>query len=222
FTVTSCPCKLYTIHRPVDRLDFNYPIQRAKVQSSFSRSVRRVIINALRSWPPLRYILAVEQESTAQSTIVKRISRALGTGKVKKIPQEEAFLLPDVTQQIYDQMTLNLNAEPEYIADQITWHQDSPFRDNIDAVVKEFRTARGLHPLKIIVLGPPASGKSIVARYLADYYGVHYVHAKSLIEETVQTLVRRKYFAVPLFSERFPICSRSAQHCLRKHSASPA
>ncbi|XP_078052090.1 adenylate kinase 7-like [Augochlora pura] len=130
--------------------------------------------------------------SCSAGNVFMRISRALGTGKTKRIPQEEALLLPDVTQPIYDQMTVNLNAEPEYIVDQISWHHDSPFHENIDAIVKEFRTARGLHPLKIIVVGPPASGKSIVARYLADYYGVHYVHAKPLIEETVQTLTRYK------------------------------
>ncbi|XP_076646550.1 adenylate kinase 7-like [Halictus rubicundus] len=137
----------------------------------------------------MRYILAAEQGIASQSTIVKRISRALSAGKVKKIPQEEAFLLPEVTQQTYDQMTVNLNVEAEYIADKITWHHDAPFHENVDAIVMEYRTARKLHPLKMIVLGPPASGKSIVARYLADYYGVHYIHAKSLIEETVQKLI---------------------------------
>ncbi|XP_076302141.1 adenylate kinase 7 isoform X2 [Lasioglossum baleicum] len=85
-------------------------------------------------------------------------------------------------------MTVNLNVESDYIADKITWHHDAPFHQNIDVITNEYRTARKLYPLKIIVLGPPASGKSIVARYLADYYGVHYIHAKSLIEETVRKL----------------------------------
>lgn len=124
---------------------------------------------------------------------------------MKKIAQEEAFLLPEVTQQIYDLMTVNLNVEPEYIVDKIAWHRDTPFRDIIDAIVREYRTARNLHPLRIIVLGPPASGKSVVARYLADYYGVHYIHAQSLIEETVRKLVGsayRVYSVIPRFRIR--------------------
>ncbi|KZC14378.1 Adenylate kinase 7, partial [Dufourea novaeangliae] len=152
------------------------------------RDLVTVVIDVLQNWPSLRYIVATEEGLSSQTTIVKRISRALGTGKVKKIVKEEAFLLSEVTQQAYDLMTVNLNVQPEYITDRIAWRHDTPFRDNINAIAKEYRIARSLHPLKIIVLGPPVSGKTRVARYLADYYGIHYVHVKSLIEETVQKL----------------------------------
>ncbi|XP_076227677.1 adenylate kinase 7 [Nomia melanderi] len=159
-----------------------------KIPLLHARDLITVVSSVLRKWPALRYIVAVEQELATQSSIVKRISKALGTGKVRRIAQEEAFLLPEVTQQIYDLMTVNLNLEPEYIVDKIAWHHDTPFRDNIDAIVREYRTARNLHPPRIIVLGPPASGKTVVARYLADYYGVHYIQAKPLIEETIKNL----------------------------------
>ncbi|KAK1121778.1 hypothetical protein K0M31_010089 [Melipona bicolor] len=152
------------------------------------RDLSNVVLDVLQNWPPLRYIVAVEQEPTSQSTIVKGISRALTTGKVKKIEQEEAFLLPDVTQRTYDLTTMNLIIDPVYIADRISWHFDSPFPDNIDAIVKEYKTARNLNPVKITVLGPPASGKTRVARYLADHYDIHYVHVKSLIADTIDSL----------------------------------
>ena len=110
---------------------------------------------------------------------------------MKKIEQEEAFLLPDVTQRMYDLTTMNLIIDPVYIVDRISWHFDSPFPDNIDAIVKEYKTARNLNPIRIIVLGPPASGKTKVARYLADHYDVHYIHVKSLIANTIDSLVSR-------------------------------
>lgn len=127
--------------------------------------------------------------------VSQRISRALTTGKVKKIEQEEAFLLPDVTQRIYDLTTMNLIIDPVYIADRISWHFDSPFPDNIDAIVKEYKTARNLNPVKIIVLGPPASGKTRVARYLTDHYDIHYIHVKPLIANTIDNLVSTDYLS---------------------------
>lgn len=102
---------------------------------------------------------------------------------------EEALLLPEVSQQIYDRMTVDLNINPIYIVDQIRWHLVMPFLDVTEKIVEEYKATRNLRPVKIIVLGPPASGKTRVARYLADYYGIHYVYVKTLISNTIQKLV---------------------------------
>lgn len=86
-------------------------------------------------------------------------------------------------------MTVNLNIDPVYIIDRIHWCYNMPFQDIIDVVIKEYKAARNLCPVKIIILGPPASGKTRVARYLADHYGIHYVHVKNLISDILQKLV---------------------------------
>lgn len=86
-------------------------------------------------------------------------------------------------------MTVNLNIDPVYIIDRIRWCFNLPFRDVINVVIKEYKAARNLCPVKIIILGPPASGKTRVARYLADHYGIHYIHVKALISDTIQKLV---------------------------------
>ena len=121
--------------------------------------------------------------------VSQAISKVLTTGKVKRIEMEEAFLLPEVTQQIYDVMTINLNIDPVYITDRISWHLGAPFPDSINLIVKEYKMARNLNPIRIIVLGPPASGKTRVARYLVDHYDIHYIHVSSLIENTIAELV---------------------------------
>lgn len=121
--------------------------------------------------------------------VSQAISKVLTTGKVKRIEMEEAFLLPEITQQIYDVMTINLNIDPVYITDRISWHVGASFPDSINLIVKEYKTARNLNPIRIIVLGPPASGKTRVARYLVDHYEIHYIHVKSLIEDTIAELV---------------------------------
>jgi len=126
----------------------------------------------------------------------------LTTGKVRSVSKEEALSLPEVSQQIYDQMTVDLNIDPVYIIDRIRWYFDMPFRDVVEVVIKEYKAARNLRPVKIIVLGPPASGKTRVARYLADHYGIHYVHVKTLISDTIQKLVSVYLFTEKLLSIR--------------------
>ncbi|EFN64839.1 Putative adenylate kinase 7 [Camponotus floridanus] len=154
-----------------------------------SNLIFRIVVSVLQNWPPMRYIVAVEQEIISQNKIVKKISQGLTTGKIKNISKEEALLLPEVSHQVYDQMTVDLNIDPVYIIDRIHWHLDMPFQNVVDIIIKEYKAARNLRPVKIIVLGPPASGKTRVARYLANHYEIHYIHVKTLISDTIQKLI---------------------------------
>lgn len=118
------------------------------------------------------------------------ISRTLTTGRVKTLATEEAFLMNGITQQCYDMITLNLNIEPGYLADEnMDWHTLLPFDENVIDIVDEYKVARNLQPVKIVVLGPPASGKTRLAKILGEHYRINYVHVKSLIAETISKLV---------------------------------
>lgn len=96
-------------------------------------------------------------------------------------------------------MTVDLNIDPVYIIDRIRWKL--PFRDIINEIIKEYKSARNLRPVKIVVLGPPASGKTRVARYLADHYGIQYIHVKTLISITMDKTVVSMYFAVNVYEQ---------------------
>jgi len=99
------------------------------------------------------------------------------------------ILPPILSRQVCEQMTIDLNIEPVYIVDRIRWHYDLPFRHVTESIIKEYKIARNLLPVKIIVLGPPASGKTRVARYLEKHYEIHYIHVDKLIRDTIQRLV---------------------------------
>jgi len=45
-----------------------------------------------------------------------------------------------------------------------------------------------------LILGPPASGKTTIAKQLAQEYKIHHLQIKDVIEETKNELVRKKRF----------------------------
>ncbi|KAF7413721.1 hypothetical protein HZH68_002210 [Vespula germanica] len=152
------------------------------------RDLVSIVSNVIRNWPTVRYIVAVEQGVASQSAIVKEISKELTTGKVKRVGLEESFLYPGINQRIYDLMTVNLNIDPVFVLERIRWHFDTPFTDNIRAIIKEYKAWRELRPIRIIVLGPPASGKTRVARFLVEHYHLHYINVENLINDTIKNL----------------------------------
>lgn len=81
--------------------------------------------------------------------------------------------------------------EPGYIVEQLAlqFESDLNFRDNMSNIVEQFKNERNLLPIHIIIHGPPAVGKTRLAKQLCDYYGGHYVSIKTMIEETIADLV---------------------------------
>jgi adenylate kinase family enzyme len=45
-----------------------------------------------------------------------------------------------------------------------------------------------------MILGPPAAGKSTVAKQLAAHYKVHHIKIKDVIDDEIQRLVRKRLF----------------------------
>lgn len=76
-----------------------------------------------------------------------------------------------------------------------TYFQDFPFTflDDLEEMgnrlADEFRRERNLLPIKIIVDGPPCSGKTTLCRALAEQYEVHYIDPKSVVYNVIKSLV---------------------------------
>jgi hypothetical protein len=66
------------------------------------------------------------------------------------------------------------------------WHCEKGIVSNIRLLNEEFNTYRGLHPVKIFITGPPASGKTYYSERLAVYYNIPRVHAKELSDRAFQ------------------------------------
>ena len=152
-----------------------------------------MVHNVIEVQPPsVRYILAVDGTLHAQEEIVKAISTTLTTGKIKRIPKEEATLDKNLCQQDYDLLTVNLRMTPGHIKDMfnVKWKCENGIVENIGLIVQEYKNTRNLTPIKIAIHGPPAVGKSTIAKKLAEHFKIHHVHAKSVIDEAMQRMER--------------------------------
>lgn len=113
-----------------------------------------------------RYIIAVDPVVPQQNQVVKAISDALGTGRVKYVPQEDIYLNRELTvknlkrflqvgykhskfsSQTFqaDQILLDLNIESKFCKENfdIEWMAEEGFPSIIQELVQEYREDRNL------------------------------------------------------------------------------
>ncbi|XP_049625765.1 adenylate kinase 7 isoform X4 [Suncus etruscus] len=149
-----------------------------------------VIQNVIDHMPKAHYLLAVDESVLTLEDIIKCISKNTGTGKIQKVPKENAFLIKDLRQESVDQLLINLRMEAAYVKENfnVRWISHTGFVENINTILKEYKQTRRLLPIKICMLGPPAVGKSSVAEALCRHYKLHHIKLKEVISETIAKL----------------------------------
>ncbi|PZC85369.1 hypothetical protein B5X24_HaOG201865 [Helicoverpa armigera] len=152
-----------------------------------------IIHNLVLEFPKKLYILAVEQNVSKQKEIIKPLGRLMGSGMFKCIPQEDAFLIPEIDQRIYDLMTINLNMEPTFIVETMAlqWVSELTFAENIPVLMKQFKKERGLKPFKIVIYGPPITGKTTLAKSICEAYGLVYISPETVAQDMLEDLTWR-------------------------------
>uniref|UniRef100_A0A8C7H7V0 Adenylate kinase 7b n=1 Tax=Oncorhynchus kisutch TaxID=8019 RepID=A0A8C7H7V0_ONCKI len=146
-----------------------------------------VIQNVIDHKPKPHYLVAVDDSKTTIDDIVKTIADVVGPGKTKRVPKEDAFLTRDLRQMDIDALFVNLRIEAVYLKESfnIHWVCESGLIDNIDRVVEEYKQTRGLLPIRVCIMGPPAVGKSTVAERICKHYKLHHIRLKETITETL-------------------------------------
>ncbi|XP_004416548.1 PREDICTED: adenylate kinase 7 [Odobenus rosmarus divergens] len=149
-----------------------------------------VIQNIIDHVPKLHYLVAVDESVHTLEDLVKCISKNTGPGKIQKIPKENAFLTKDLTQECLDHLLVNLRMEALFVKENfnIRWVAQTGFVENINNILKEYKQSRGLLPIKICILGPPAVGKSSIAEALSKHYKLHHIKLKDVISEAIAKL----------------------------------
>ncbi|XP_004584364.2 adenylate kinase 7 [Ochotona princeps] len=149
-----------------------------------------VIQNVIDHVPKTHYLVAVDESVHTLEDIVKCISRSTGPGKIQKLPKENAFLTKELTQECLDHLLVHLRMEALFVKENfnIRWVAQTGFVDNINVILREYKQSRGLLPIKICILGPPAVGKSSIAEGLSKYYKLHHIKIKDVISEAIARL----------------------------------
>ena len=95
--------------------------------------------------------------------------------------------------------------------------------ENIAVVSEEYKKRRGLLPIRLCVMGPPASGKSLVASQLCQHYKLHHLKVADVIQQAIEKLVssgRMKftfvttYFKFPKSRHLSVAASPATKQCL--------
>lgn len=74
-----------------------------------------ITVEVIETTPETKYIVAVDDSKNTLQDILKAISDALGSGVVKNVEKEDAFLNKDITQEYYDMLTCSLRIDPGHI-----------------------------------------------------------------------------------------------------------
>ncbi|EER19609.1 hypothetical protein Pmar_PMAR012592 [Perkinsus marinus ATCC 50983] len=141
------------------------------------------------------YIVAVDESFTDQKGILTAVVNHLGekvaiarfnmsfTGAGVPIPsisRDQAVACLDGRQPFL--LDLRFRASDFFHQPEFSWWSKEGPVAAIDKLIKEFCTWRNLRPLKLVLIGPPASGKSFYATKVAENYRLAHITLGPIIE----------------------------------------
>uniref|UniRef100_A0AAR2IL89 Adenylate kinase 7b n=1 Tax=Pygocentrus nattereri TaxID=42514 RepID=A0AAR2IL89_PYGNA len=153
------------------------------------KDLASVVQNIIDHKPKPQYFLAVDDSKNTMEDITRAIA-LFGPGKIQKVPKEDVYLTQDLTQTDIDSLFVDLRMEAVFLKENfnLRWVCENGIVENAERVTEEYKLARGLLPVRICVLGPPAVGKSTVADKICKHYKLHHVKLKETIAETLTNL----------------------------------
>jgi adenylate kinase len=145
-------------------------------------------VSAAVSAPPAerQYVVVVDKATSSQADIVGAIASGIGQGRTVVLdPSDERVLLSQLVDS--EVLTTDMKFEADWLASvELEWAAGDGLPASIGVVRAEFVAARNLRPLRILMHGPPGSGKSHYAARLSRRYSLPVVSVGVLIQEAVE------------------------------------
>lgn len=133
------------------------------------------------------------QTATSYKDLCQCIADRLCDGVVKTKAKMDLLLTATYGQLLIDLLQYNVRLDcSDAVHEAITWHSEG-FSNNIITTIAEYKKERILYPFRVLISGPPASGKSTVAAALSSAYKLHHIHAKLVIDEALNSKVWMVY-----------------------------
>ena len=154
--------------------------------------IRRVI----ETKPKNKYIFAVDHTKNRQlGNIIKKLSKGVGNGLVENLD-------PNVPENInkiphYAELSIDIKVKPSKIFNderkddeedeafekrKFQWHCEFGIPENTEKLRKEFNEYRGMHNLKVLITGPPGSGKTYISEKLSKFFNIPHFKINDIIE----------------------------------------
>ena len=154
--------------------------------------IRRVI----ETKPKNKYIFAVDHTKNRQlSNIIKKLSKGVGNGLVenldpglegieKKIPHfaELSIDIKVKPSKIFNDERKDDEEDEAFEKRKFQWHCEFGIPENAEKLRREFNEYRGMHNLKVLITGPPGSGKSYISEKLSKFFNIPHFKINDIIE----------------------------------------
>ena len=149
--------------------------------------------------PKSRYLLAIDRSRLTMETLLKALSKELGTGEMRELTEVETVQIPGVEKLQLD-VVVQQSQDLKALLKWSKWKCRSGPVANIETVLNEYRAApkpppRGVGantmPLKIFLHGPPSLGGDL-AKSLAKKYKLRVLETAAVIQEAL-TLEPKKF-----------------------------
>ncbi|XP_043998532.1 adenylate kinase 7 isoform X1 [Gambusia affinis] len=149
-----------------------------------------VVQNVIEHQPRPYYLLAVDMSNNTMEELVKVIANVLGPANTVNKPFEDIYLNQELTVMEIDSLQVNLRMEATNVENlfSVHWHCEAGLVENVDLVVEEYRLSRGLLPLRICLLGPPAVGKTTLSSKICKHYKLHHITVRDTIYKAMAEL----------------------------------
>eukprot|EP00892_Ulva_mutabilis_P009907 jgi/Ulvmu1/7289/UM035_0077.1 len=133
------------------------------------------VVQLALSHPDIRYLFATDDSRDSQASVVKGISERFASGEIVDSDPVSLF-----TQQGVEQLLLNLRLKRTDVGLE-AMHARGGLVANLTTVSAEFIHHENLQPLKILITGPPCSGKSALADHLGCKYSLPVIRVAELL-----------------------------------------
>ena len=157
-----------------------------------AKLIKRIIF----SKPEKKYIFACDRtKNPLMKNIISSITKNLGGIDIKSIKE---YNIDEMEIMNYCELKVNIPMKStslfedekrvmgesllEYNKRIFNWHCEGGIEENINLLKEEFKLYRGIKPIRIIINGPPSSGKATLAKFLSEKYKLAVLNIKSIIE----------------------------------------
>uniref|UniRef100_A0A7S3DGZ1 Adenylate kinase n=1 Tax=Palpitomonas bilix TaxID=652834 RepID=A0A7S3DGZ1_9EUKA len=160
----------------------------------------RLVLKIAEDKPEDQTVLAVDNGNATLKGAIEAIATHLGTGEVECLTQDEYLQRLQASsgderallESLKDLAKVDLSLESTNKGN-LSFEEGTglQYEDGLIAcigrVIEEYRVSRGVTPMTVLLSGPPASGKSELAKLIADEYEIPHISAAEVVKSVLES-----------------------------------